>query len=53
MSLVLIKTSKDEYGRPVETYVDTDDMSNEDYAEYRRLEKEDKEKALNFLRRNY
>ena len=39
MSLIPVGYEKDKCGRQVVEYVDTDDMSDEDYAEYCRLRK--------------
>lgn len=32
--MVIVKSSKDEYGRPVYTYVDTDEMTDKQYHEF-------------------
>lgn len=45
--MVTVKSSKDGYGRPVYTYVDTDDMTDEQYHEF--LENEEAIKRHHLL----
>lgn len=42
MSMIEIKHTKDEAGRPIVEYIDTDDLDDEDYYEFRKLESEGK-----------
>ena len=42
MSMIEIKHRKDECNRDVVTYIDTDELSDEEYYEYRKLRNEDK-----------
>lgn len=49
--MAMIEVSKkDVHGKPQIIYYDTDDLSQEDYCEFRRLQREGKQiKAVNFL----
>lgn len=41
MAMISIGYKTDKYGRPVYAYIDTDDLSDEEYAEYHRLLREE------------
>lgn len=50
MALVLITTKKDEYGRKQEVYIDTDDLTQEEYHNYLGLINSNKNKeARNYI----
>lgn len=50
MAMIQVQVKKDICGRQQFIYYDTDDLSQEDYCEFRRLEKEGKPfEALKFL----
>lgn len=40
MAMVSVGCVTDEFGRPVYTYIDTDELSDEEYAEYCKILKE-------------
>lgn len=51
MAMISIGCETDRFGRPVYTYIDSDDLSDEEYAEYyRRLEEEGSWSANQYLR---
>lgn len=50
MALIAVKKQKDEYGREQIIYCDTDDLTQEDYYEFCRLQESGKQQeALNFI----
>lgn len=50
MAMIEIKKYKDEFGREQIIYYDTDELSQEDYCKFRRLQKSGRRKeALNFI----
>ena len=51
MSMIEIKNEKDEFGRPIITYVDTDELNDEQYYEYYKLKREGKHsEAFKFIK---
>ena len=42
MSMIEIKHTEDEAGRPIVEYIDTDDLDDEDYYKFRELERNGK-----------
>ena len=52
MSLIRIGSEKDKSGRKHDVYLDTDDLSQEDFHEYWKLKKEGKfDEAYDFLKK--
>lgn len=50
MAMIPVGYETDKYGRPVHTYIDTDNLSDEEYAEYyRRLREEGSGSAFKYL----
>jgi len=51
MALIVVKSVLDELDRDIETSIDTEDLTDEQYAEYRRLSADFHPSACAYLRK--